>query len=67
MNTIIDIIKQADIQALLREGDTAIRTTINSRDFLIKLFIREGEVIGVNGYLSDFKRIWHNTVYVKGT
>lgn len=49
--------------SLLKEGQNIIRTTINGvENVQINCFIKEGILLSVDAYISEFKRIYGNFI-----
>ena len=61
-NYFIDIIINVDHKGLLKEGSNQIHTKINGYNTEIKLFIKNGEVLNIDGFAGHSNRIINNLV-----
>jgi len=52
VNKFINIILLADHKNLLKEGSNQIHTIINSQKVVIRFFIKEGEILMLNGFIE---------------
>lgn len=60
----IQIIKEADVRNLLKEGPNNIITKINGKDVTIRAFIKNDEVISYNGFMKFSDRRVDNKIYL---
>jgi len=57
----LNIIKLADANGLLNYGPNQIHTIINNHKVVIRAFVREGEVLKINGFIETNVRNIGNT------
>lgn len=63
MDSLYDVIASINEQCLLKEGPNQIRAEINGiNNVEIKCFIKNGEILSVNAYISNFNRIYGNFI-----
>jgi len=60
----IEIIKEADIRNLLKEGPNNIVTKINGKEITIRAFIKNDEVISLYGFMDLSNRKVNNKIYL---
>ncbi len=48
----VNIIKLADQKGLLKDGSNQIHTIINNQKVVLRLFIKEGEILMLNGFIE---------------
>lgn len=58
MNKFLDIITQADLKGLLKEGDNPILTMINSINVTVSPHIRAGKVLSFDCYVGHSNRAY---------
>ena len=48
----VNIVKLADHKGLLKEGPNQIHTIINNQKVVLRFFIKEGEILMLNGFIE---------------
>ena len=48
----VNIVKLADHKGLLKDGSNQIHTIIKNRKVVVRFFIREGEILMLNGFVE---------------
>ena len=63
MDSLCENLLSLDKKGYLREGNNQLRVMINGIDNIeVRCFIRKGEVIGINAFISNFGRVFSNFV-----
>lgn len=58
----VDLVKRADKKGLLGESSTDIRTTINGVKMTVRVHIRDGKVMSLNGFTNNSGRVIYRLI-----
>lgn len=58
----MDIVKEMASKNLLKEGPTQVRTIINGYEAEIRVFLKDGEIIGFDMFKGYSSRTMGNTI-----
>jgi len=62
LNSFKDIINSADAKGMLKEGMNQIKTQISGLNAEIKVFIKNGKVMSMDGFRGHSTRVMGNSI-----